>query len=148
MAEQEPEYPGQEELFSYLVSTFYSSAWMQMGKMANPVTNKVERDLEQAQFSIDLLDMLKQKTEGNLTEQEKTLLDRAVKELKMNYMEEMKKDKQESSKADSGADESGADSSDETASQGPKNIVTPDEAIGGEKDDDDSGESSSNLWTP
>jgi len=144
MAEQSQEYPEQGELFTYLISTFYSSAWMQMGKMANPVTNKVERDLEQAQFSIDLLDMLKAKTEGNLSEDETRLLDHAIKELKMNYMEEMKKD-EHAAKDKEGAPEGEGGSEGE---KGRKNIITPDEALGGEKDESDSGSGSSNLWTP
>lgn len=145
MAEQSPEYPEQGELFTYLISTFYSSAWMQMGKMANPVTNKVERDLQQAQFSIDLLDMLKEKTKGNLTEDEARLLDHAIKELKMNYMEEMKKDEQATKKGE-GASEGGGGSAEGEKPR--KNIITPDEALGGEEDDSDSGSGSSNLWTP
>lgn len=144
MAEQSQEYPEQGELFTYLISTFYSSAWMQMGKMANPVTNKVERDLEQAQFSIDLLDMLKEKTKGNLTEDEARLLDHAIKELKMNYMEETKKD-EHAAKEKEGASEGGDRSEGEPSR---KNIITPDEALGGEKDDSDSGSGSSDLWTP
>lgn len=149
MADQQQEYPEKGELFTYLVSTFYSSAFMQMGKMANPVTNKVEKDMEQAQFSIDLLDMLKEKTQGNLTEEESKLLDRAIKELKMNYMEEMKKAKKEAAGEES---ESGEQKEEQAGGQSAgkdSNIVTPDEAFGGkDKDDDDSGKDSSNIWTP
>lgn len=133
--------PGEEELFSYLVSTFYSSAWMQMGKMANPMTNKVEKDMEQAQFTIDLLDMLKKKTEGNRTEEEEKLISRAIKELKMNFMEEKKKEAAEGKEsAESG----------ETESKAPpkSNIVTPDDAMGGKKEDDKDSGSQSNIWTP
>jgi len=133
--------PSEEELFSYLVSTFYSSAWMQMGKMANPMSNKVEKDMEQAQFTIDLLDMLKKKTEGNRTEEEEKLITRAIKELKMNFMEEKKKESAES-KEGSG--------SEETESKAPpkSNIVSPDEAMGGKKDDDEDSGQKSNIWTP
>ena len=133
--------PSEEELFSYLVSTFYSSAWMQMGKMANPMSNKVEKDMEQAQFTIDLLDMLKKKTEGNRTEEEEKLITRAIKELKMNFMEEKKKESAES-KEGSG--------SEETESKAPpkSNIVSPDEAMDGKKDDDEDSGQKSNIWTP
>lgn len=142
MADDPQQQFSKDELFSYLVSTFYSSAWMQMGKMANPMTNKVEKDMEQAQFTIDLLDMLKEKTEGNLTEDESKLLTRATKELKMNYMEEKKKDSDAAKSRGEGESESNAPKS------GPKNIVTPDEAMGGQKDDDSDSGSKSNLWTP
>jgi len=142
MADEQTREIGQDELFSYLVSTFYSSAWMQMGKMANPVTNKVEKDMEQAQFSIDLLDMLKKKTEGNLTEEESKLITRAIKELKMNYMEEKKNERAEGKEEGEGSEES------EPPKSGPKNIVTPDETMGGKKDDDSDSDNKSNLWTP
>ncbi|MBS1271333.1 MAG: hypothetical protein MAGBODY4_00462 [Candidatus Marinimicrobia bacterium] len=142
MADEQQQQIGQDELFSYLVSTFYSSAWMQMGKMANPMTDKVEKDMEQAQFTIDLLDMLKEKTEGNLSEDESKLLTRAIKELKMNYMEEKKKEDSSANSGDEEKSESGAPKS------GPKNIVTPDEAMGGQKDDDSDSGDKSNLWTP
>ena len=133
--------PGEEELFSYLVSTFYSSAWMQMGKMANPMTNKVEKDMEQAQFTIDLLDMLKKKTEGNRSEEEEKLITRAIKELKMNFMEEKKKESAEGKEA-TGSEES------ESKTPPKSNIVTPDEGMGDKKDDDKDSSSQSNIWTP
>ncbi len=51
-----------EMMFVQLVSMFQAAALQQMGKMKNPVTDKVERNMEQAQLSIDLIDMLKEKT--------------------------------------------------------------------------------------
>jgi len=50
-----------EQLFMYLVSTFQSSAWVALGKMKNPMTDKQEQNLEQASFYIDLLDMMQNK---------------------------------------------------------------------------------------
>ena len=140
-SDEKVELPGQEELFTYLVSTFYSSAWMQMGKMANPMTNKVERDLNQAQFTIDLLDMLQEKTKGNLSEDEDKLLTHAVKELKMNYMEEMKKEKPS-------ATEEGENPAKTPEAPPKKNIITPDEFLDDDAEDTDEENRSSNLWTP
>jgi len=140
--------PGEEELFTYLVSNFYSSAYIQMGKIANPITDEVERDLEQAQFTIDLLDMLKEKTEGNLTDEEEQFLTRAIRELKMNYMEEKKQDKEGAEDSGEEQSESGAkESSAGSSAKQKRNIVTPDEAVGGEEKDSDK-KDSSNLWTP
>ena len=133
-ADEQADMPQEDQLFLYLVSTFYSSAWMQMGKIENPVTNKVERDLEQAQMSIDILDVLKKKTQGNLTDQEEQYIDRALRELKSNFMEEKKKEAQ---KPES--------DSEETEEQSGSNIVTPDQES---DEEEDSSESSSNLWTP
>tara|TARA_Y100000294_G_scaffold39289_1_gene35403 strand:- start:6480 stop:6860 length:381 start_codon:yes stop_codon:yes gene_type:complete len=80
-----------EQLFMYLVSTFQSSAWVALGKMKNPMTDKQEQNLEQASFYIDLLDMMQNKMKSNLSEYEEQVLINAVSELKLNYIEEQKK---------------------------------------------------------
>ena len=51
----------------------------------------MERDLGQAKNFIDLLSMIEAKTNGNLNDQEKQLLDHALFELRMNYVDETKK---------------------------------------------------------
>lgn len=79
------------ELFMYLVGTFQSSAWVALGKVKNPMTDKLERNLKQASFYVDLLDMMQTKMEGNLTEYEEQVLINTVSELKINYIEEKKK---------------------------------------------------------
>jgi hypothetical protein len=80
------------QMFMYLAGSFEMSAMMTMGKLKNPMTDKTERDLVQAQFSIDILDMLKAKTHGNLSEYESKYLDNLLGQLKLNYLDEMKKD--------------------------------------------------------
>jgi len=83
--------PGKEQqLFMYLVGTFQSSAWIALGKMKNPMTDKIERNLEQASYYIDLLGMLQSKTKGNVSEYEEQMLINTVSELKMNFIEEQK----------------------------------------------------------
>ena len=84
-----------EALFFQLVLTFQSAAWQQMGKLKNPMTDKIERDLNQARFSIDMLEMIRVRTQGNLTENEKALIDRAISELQLNYISEFDKEKKE-----------------------------------------------------
>ena len=43
--------PGKEQqLFMYVVGTFQSSARIALGKMKNPMTDKIERNLEQASY--------------------------------------------------------------------------------------------------
>jgi hypothetical protein len=81
-------------LFMQLVLTFQQAAWQQMGKIPNPIDNKIERNLEQARQSIDILDMLKTRTNGNLTAEENSFLDHILRELKLNYIDELDKDKQ------------------------------------------------------
>ncbi len=81
--------------FSSLVSSFYIASWQQMGKMASPVTGKLERNLEQAKYSIDMLVMLREKTKGNLTKEENSLMDQTIANLQMNYVDESKKPAEE-----------------------------------------------------
>jgi hypothetical protein len=78
-------------LFS-LIMTFQAAAMQQMGKLKNPITDKIERDLQQAQLSIDILDMLAEKTKGNLSEDESRLLKGVIQELKLNYVDESTKE--------------------------------------------------------
>jgi hypothetical protein len=77
-----------EALFVNLVMIFKSAAMQQMGKVADPLTGKVERNMEQARFSIDTLAMLKDKTKGNLATDLERLLDSVLLELRMNFVEE------------------------------------------------------------
>ena len=94
MTEDESEKRG-EYHFIQLVLMFQTAAVQQMGKIQNPITKKTERDLNQAKFSIDMLDMIQQKTKGNLSENEKKFLDHVLFELRMNYVDEVNKDKKE-----------------------------------------------------
>jgi hypothetical protein len=80
--------------FVQLVLMFQSAAMQQMGKVQNPITQKIERNLDQAKFSIDMLEMIQNKTKNNLSENEKKFLEHALFELRMNYLEEKKKDEQ------------------------------------------------------
>jgi hypothetical protein len=78
-------------LFAQLVLIFQAAAMQQMGKIKNPVTDAIERDLAAAQGSIDILDMLKDRTKGNLSLDEDRFLTDVLKELKLNYVDEMSK---------------------------------------------------------
>jgi len=77
-----------EKLFMYLVGTFQSSAWIALGKIKNPMTEKSKINIEQASFYIDLLDMMQEKMKGNLTDYEEQMLINTVSELKLNLIDE------------------------------------------------------------
>jgi hypothetical protein len=77
-------------LFGGLVFSLAQGAMAQLGKIANPATGKIEKDLAGAGQTIDLLDMLAEKTAGNLTEGEEKMLKRVVGDLKLNYWETQK----------------------------------------------------------
>jgi len=83
-----------EALFVQLLLTFQTAAYHQMGKIASPMTGKVERNLEQAQNSIDILGMIQEKTRGSLSESEQKMIDNILYELRMNFLEEQKKEKE------------------------------------------------------
>ena len=80
-----------EQLFMYLVGTFQSSAWIALGKIKNPMTEKSKVNIEQASFYIDLLDMIQEKMKGSLTDYEEQMLINTVSELKLNLIDEKKK---------------------------------------------------------
>jgi hypothetical protein len=84
-------------LFS-LIMTFQAAAMQQMGKLKNPISDKIERDLQQAQLSIDILDMLEEKTKGNLSDDESRFLKGVLQELKLNYVDESTKEQQSADK--------------------------------------------------
>ena len=94
MEESETVSPEQQNqlLFMQLVTMFHDAAFQHMGKVMNPVTQKVERDLDQAKHAIDILGMLEEKTRGNLQEDEKRLIDHTLYELRMNYLDEANKE--------------------------------------------------------
>jgi hypothetical protein len=83
---------GNEFLFMQLVMQNQQIAMMSLGRMKNPVTNKTEKNLEYAKIAIETLDMLKEKTSGNLSEYEDQFLSEAIKEIKLIYVEETDKE--------------------------------------------------------
>ncbi|MEW6039976.1 MAG: DUF1844 domain-containing protein [Elusimicrobiota bacterium] len=78
--------------FVSLVISLSAAAWQQLGKVQSVITGKVERDLDEAKVSIDILEMLKEKTKNNLTEEEEKLLLTTLTDLQLNYIEELKKE--------------------------------------------------------
>lgn len=79
--------------FLELVYILHASAMQAMGKLKNPLTDKIERNLEQAQQSIEMLAMLRDKTKGNLSSQENSVINGMISELQLNFVDESNKDK-------------------------------------------------------
>jgi len=77
-----------DPLLIQLIASFQASAMVQLGKVIHPLTGTIERDLEQAQGTIELLAMLERKCKGNLTGDEQRLLEHVLFELRMNYLDE------------------------------------------------------------
>ena len=76
---------------TYLTSMGYQ-AMIFMGEVPHPATNQLEKNLRQAKFLIDTLLMLRDKTKGNLSEQEESFLGGTLYELQMKFVEISKKE--------------------------------------------------------
>jgi len=75
-----------------LVLSLQGATMQHLGKIQNPLTGEVERDLDQARGSIDILEMLKAKCRTDTPKEILRLLDTTVMELQMNFLDETKKD--------------------------------------------------------
>jgi hypothetical protein len=73
--------------FTALVLTLSSSAWIGLGKVEDPVSGGIHKDLQAVKYTIDILLMLREKTKGNLEPEEKKLLDGVIADLQANYAE-------------------------------------------------------------
>src|SRR3989338_4912500 len=69
--------------FSSFMLSLSTSALLHLGEIPHQETNKVERNLELARHTIDMLDM---RSKGNLTNEEAGLLDTILYDLKMRYV--------------------------------------------------------------
>ena len=78
-------------MYYQLVLSMQASAMQHLGKVMSPVSGKIERNLEAARYSIDMLEMLKHKTVGNLSDDESKLLEHILYQLRLNYIDEAKK---------------------------------------------------------
>ncbi|HPN88141.1 MAG TPA: DUF1844 domain-containing protein [Candidatus Omnitrophota bacterium] len=91
---QESENTNPEESFDLNFLNYISSLGLQamifLGELPHPVTNKTEKNTDQAKLLIDTLSLLKEKTTGNLTDEEKNLLEGMLYELQIKYVEAVK----------------------------------------------------------
>ena len=81
----------EQQLFDQLISSLVHSAWVYLGKIKNPINDKLEKNMDQASVQIDMLDMLFKRMTGNLSEEEDEYLGHVIRELKMNFVEEKNK---------------------------------------------------------
>jgi len=83
------------EHFMTLVLSIATAVMQHLGKLPNPQTGKIERDITQAKLAIEMLLMLKEKTKNNLTSDEETFLSNTLADLELNYIDELKKEKEQ-----------------------------------------------------
>lgn len=73
--------------FSSLFLPFSTQALIKLGVLKDPISDKEEQNMDLAKRLIDLLDLLKEKTKGNLKPDEEKLLDLTLHQLKAVYLE-------------------------------------------------------------
>jgi hypothetical protein len=95
-AERQPEPPGPQDAgdesleslppFLRLVSQLAVQASVHLGLVENPMTGQKTKDLDAAKSALETLGMLKEKTQGNLTEAEAAYLEEVLYSLRMGYV--------------------------------------------------------------
>jgi hypothetical protein len=78
--------PLPEVNFSSFLLSLSSSVLLHLGEIPDPQSGAKKKDMALAKQSIDILTLLKEKTEGNLTEEEKNLLENLLYDLRMRFV--------------------------------------------------------------
>ena len=85
--QEEPATPPLPEVnFSSLILSLSSTAFLHFGEIPDPGTGEKKKDLALAKHVIDTIAMLREKTEGNLAEEETQLIENILTELRMRYV--------------------------------------------------------------
>jgi hypothetical protein len=72
--------------FSYFLISLSSSALLHLGEISDPLTGEKKKDLPIAKHTIDTIAMLREKTKGNLTDEEQKALDGILADLRWRYV--------------------------------------------------------------
>lgn len=85
-AEETDKIPLPEVNFNSLIFSLSSSALLHLGEIADPHTGQKKKDIPLAKHSIDIIAMLKDKTKGNLTEEEQKFVESILADLRWRYV--------------------------------------------------------------
>ncbi len=95
MSESEEQQQPQESLpeidFGMFVMSLASSVLVHLGEIEHPDSRAREPNLPLAKQTVDILGMLREKTRGNLTQEEAQLLDNLLYDLRMKYVDAKKR---------------------------------------------------------
>ena len=72
--------------FATFIMSLNTSALVHLGVMPEPSSGKIQKDIDLAKHTIDTLAMLQEKTQGNLSEEEKALLDNILYDLRIRFV--------------------------------------------------------------
>ncbi len=84
--EEKGSVPLPQVTFSTFVLSLNTSALVHMGVLPEPGSGETVKDVDLAKHTIDTLAMLKEKTEGNLTNEEQALVDNILYDLRMRFV--------------------------------------------------------------
>jgi hypothetical protein len=79
--------------FSSIVFPFYTQALVKLGVLKDPVNPKSGQNMNLARRLIDLLDLLKERTKGNLSPEELKFLETCLQQLRLGYLDRVKADR-------------------------------------------------------
>ena len=87
-------------LFMMLVQQHEQICMMGLGKIKNPGTDKIERDMGSAKYAIDTLEMLQRYTKNNLPNEVNNYLEQTLTNLRLNYVDESSAEKEKTEKSE------------------------------------------------
>lgn len=90
MSQNSDEKRQREALFMSLVAMLSENAMMALGKIVPPGADEPMLNLDVARVMIDTLDVLKERTEGNCSDEEKRFLEVQLTNLRLNFLETQK----------------------------------------------------------
>ncbi len=86
--------PDKELLYEFGFSTFIlslsTSALVHLGELPDPLSNTNEVNLQLARQTISIIEMLKEKTEGNLTKEEENLIESVLYDVRLKFVNSSK----------------------------------------------------------
>ena len=90
-AHPDPQQPMPEIDFGTFVMSLASSVLVHLGELEHPDAHEPQPNLPLAKQTLDILGMLRDKTRGNLTQEETQVLDNLLYDLRMKYVDAKKR---------------------------------------------------------
>ena len=91
---EEPPEPDKQKLppidFASFIISLSTSVLIYLGEIPDPLSNEKKEDFMSAKQTIDLISLLKEKTRGNLTQQEEEFMENILYDLKMRFVKASK----------------------------------------------------------
>lgn len=84
---QDADMPLPEANLLTLMLSLYTHAQICLGIIADPVSQQPQKDLPQAKYNIDMLEVIQEKTKGNLSKEEEQALEHILYDVRMAYIE-------------------------------------------------------------